>query len=166
MPIPPPVKAVLRKDLLLGGGAGAVLCAVIVGVAIDRAAGNAAVPDQVTVRLRPQLPGRTGAASAGAPLALQANLDVIDAVNGNGVPGDGAPPPMAMRVRMALAAAPGAAPDAAPTVADAGDGDGQSNVIALTVPLAAFTAPDSSGPSGGNDDDAPPPADANAPAPT
>src|SRR3954468_20193913 len=27
MPIPPPVKAVLRKDLLLGGGAGALLCA-------------------------------------------------------------------------------------------------------------------------------------------
>src|SRR6478609_748059 len=34
MPIPPPVKAVLRKDLLLGGGAGALLCAVIAGAVL------------------------------------------------------------------------------------------------------------------------------------
>src|SRR3954451_14285526 len=35
MPIPPPVKAVLRKDLLLGGGAGALLCALVVGAALS-----------------------------------------------------------------------------------------------------------------------------------
>src|SRR5689334_15130181 len=34
MPIPPPVKAVLRKDLLLGGGAGALVCAVIAGAVL------------------------------------------------------------------------------------------------------------------------------------
>src|SRR4051812_45941750 len=34
MPIPPPVKAVLRKDLLLGGAAGTALCAAVVGAAI------------------------------------------------------------------------------------------------------------------------------------
>ena len=33
------------------------------------------------------------------------------------------------------------APASAPTVADAGDGDGQSNVIAPSVPLAAFSRP-------------------------
>src|SRR5438067_2079331 len=132
MPIPPPVKAVLRKDLLLGGGAGALLCALVAGaalsvgslfgfdwgsgdqpaatpatpapvpaargmrlsvanVAVTAAAdgapevalglsldrGAASAPDQVTVRLRPQLPGHAGAAAANAPLALQANLDVI-----------------------------------------------------------------------------------------
>src|SRR3954465_5524758 len=35
MPIPPPVKAVLRKDLLLGGSAGALLCALIAGAALS-----------------------------------------------------------------------------------------------------------------------------------
>src|SRR4051794_41870832 len=35
MPIPPPVKAVLRKALLLGGGAGALLCALIAGAALS-----------------------------------------------------------------------------------------------------------------------------------
>src|SRR3954453_23755143 len=35
MPIPPPVKAVLRKDLLLGGGAGALLCALVAGAALS-----------------------------------------------------------------------------------------------------------------------------------
>ena len=34
MPIPPPVKAALRKDLLLGGAAGTALCAAVVGAAI------------------------------------------------------------------------------------------------------------------------------------
>src|SRR3954468_18170906 len=34
MPIPPPVKAVLRKDLLLGGAAGTALCAALVGAAL------------------------------------------------------------------------------------------------------------------------------------
>src|SRR3954468_15093495 len=34
MPIPTPVKAVLRKDLLLGGAAGTALCAALVGAAI------------------------------------------------------------------------------------------------------------------------------------
>src|SRR3954451_3983348 len=35
MPIPPPVKAVLRKALLLGGGAGARLCALVAGAALS-----------------------------------------------------------------------------------------------------------------------------------
>ena len=35
MPIRPPVKAVMRKDLLLGGGAGALLCAVLIGAALS-----------------------------------------------------------------------------------------------------------------------------------
>src|SRR3954447_2389389 len=35
MPIPPLVKAVMRKDLLLGGGAGALLCALVVGAALS-----------------------------------------------------------------------------------------------------------------------------------
>ena len=34
MPIRPPVKAVLRKDLLLGGGAGGLLCALIAGAVL------------------------------------------------------------------------------------------------------------------------------------
>src|SRR4051812_19699152 len=34
MPIPPPVKAVLQKDLLLGGAAGTALCAALAGAAI------------------------------------------------------------------------------------------------------------------------------------
>src|SRR4051795_4375166 len=34
MPITPPVKAVLRKDLLLGGAAGTALCAAVVGAAL------------------------------------------------------------------------------------------------------------------------------------
>src|SRR4051812_2707968 len=35
MPIPPPVKSLMRKELLLGGSAGAALCAVIVGLALS-----------------------------------------------------------------------------------------------------------------------------------
>src|SRR3954469_13120434 len=37
MPIPPPVKAVLRKDLLLGGAAGTALCAALVAGACPMA---------------------------------------------------------------------------------------------------------------------------------
>ena len=35
MPIPPPVKAVLRKEMLLGGGAGALLCGILVAAALS-----------------------------------------------------------------------------------------------------------------------------------
>src|SRR4051794_26417427 len=96
---------------------------VALGLSLDRGAASAPAPDQVTVRLRPQLPGRAGAAAANAPLALQANLDVIDAIDGGNVPGDGSAA-LAMRVRMTIAST-GAATGTTPTVADAGAGDGQ-----------------------------------------
>src|SRR3954454_23345315 len=137
------------------------------GLSLDRAAASAAGPDQVTVRLRPQLPGRAGAAAANAPLALQAHLDVIDAIDGGNVPGDGSAA-LAMRGRMTIASISGTATGTTPTVADAGAGDGQSNVIAVSVPLAAFADPDhESGPpagGGGGDDTPSPPADPGTPA--
>src|SRR4051812_20744036 len=139
---------------------------VALGLSIDRAAASAAGPDQVTVRLRPQLPGRAGAAAANAPLALQANLDVVDAIDGGNVPGDGTAA-LAMRVRMTIASM-GATTGTAPTVADAGAGDGQSNVIAVSVPLAAFADPghQPGPPTGGGDEGTPPPpADSGTPAP-
>src|SRR3954471_2874264 len=136
---------------------------VALALSIDRGAAGAPAPDQVTVHLPPQLPGRAGAAAADAPLALQAHLDVIDAVDGDNVPGDGSAA-LAMRVRMTIASTPGAGPGTTPTVADAGAGDGQSNVIAVSVPLAAFADPGHE--SGGGDDDTPSaPADPGTPAP-
>src|SRR3954469_18801735 len=131
------------------------------GLSLARGPARAPAPDQVTVRLRPQLPGRAGAAAANAPLALQANLDVIDAIDGGNVPGDGSAA-LAMRVRMTIASTSGASTGTTPTVADAGAGDGQSNVIAVSVPLAAFADPrHESGPpaggGGGDDTPAPPP---------
>src|SRR3954468_21557140 len=141
---------------------------VALGLSLDRGAASAPAPDQVTVRLRPQLPGRAGAAAANAPLALQANLDVIDAIDGGNVPGDGSAA-LAMRVRMTIASTSGASTGTTPTVADAGAGDGQSNVIAVSVPLAAFADPrHESGPpagGGGGDDTPSPPAAPGPPGP-
>jgi hypothetical protein len=112
-------------------------------LAIDRAAATTAatVPDQVTVRLRPQLPSH---AAATGPLALSAHVDVVDApADDHSSDGGVDVPGMQMRVRMSLAPAAAAAPADTPTVADAGAGDSQSqsNVIALSVPLAAFADP-------------------------
>jgi hypothetical protein len=133
-------------------------------LAIDRgsvsAAGAgdpAAVPDQVTVRLRPDLPHD---ASASGPLSLSAHVDVVDApAPDNSSDRSVEVPGMQMRVRMSLTPAVASAPVDTPTVADAGDGDGQSqsNVIALSVPLAAFADPeDHTQPAEPTSPDAPP----------
>jgi hypothetical protein len=122
------------------------------GLAISRGVPNAPAPDQLTVRLRPKLP--SDLTPARGPLALRAHVDVVDAPadsKGHGPskasgPSDGVDVPgLQMRVRMALEPAAPAAGETAPTVADAGDGDGQSNVIAVSVPLAAFADPDHPG---------------------
>jgi hypothetical protein len=108
-------------------------------LALDRAAASAAtVPDAVTVTLRPQLPGHP--ASTG-PLALRTVVDVVDAPAGdNSGEGTATVAGMQMRVRMALAPTASTAP-AAPAVSDAGESDGQSNTIAVDVPLVAFADP-------------------------
>jgi hypothetical protein len=109
----------------------------------DATVSGAAVPNAVTVTLRPQLP--THAASTG-PLALRTVVDVVDApaVDSSG-DGSASVAGMQMRVRMALAPTTTDAP--APTVADGGETDGQSNAIAVDVPLVAFVDPeDHSGP--------------------
>lgn len=116
------------------------------GLAVSRGVASAPVPDQLTVRLRPQLPSDLTPATG--PLALRAHVDVVDAPADSKGPGPSKAssgpsdsvevPGLQMRVRMALEPAAPAADEKAPTVADAGDGDGQSNVIAVSVPLAAF----------------------------
>lgn len=172
-PVPAMTKAVrLRVASLAVTAAADGSPELALGLSLDRGTPNTPVPDQVTVRLRPQLPDRATVASADAPLALQAHVDVVAATNGAGVSGTGDTPGMAMRVRMTLAPTDAATPVTAPTVADAGDGDGQSNVIALVVPLAAFAAPaappaspsgETSGPPYGDDGTPAPPADSPAP---
>ena len=74
-------------------------------------------------------------------------------------PGSVQVPGLQMRIRMTLEAADVAA-DSVPKVADAGEGDGQSNVIALSVPLAAFSGEDTSAPTPPSTDPAPAPAPA------
>jgi hypothetical protein len=109
-------------------------------LAIDRpAATAAAAPEAVTVTLRPQLPSH---AAAAGPLSLRAIVDVVDApADNSSSEGGAAVPGLQMRVRMALSPADSTAATA-PTVADTGDGDGQSNVISVDVPLVAFADPD------------------------
>ncbi len=104
-----------------------------VGLAITNGTATAGVPEQVTVRLRPELPAATE--TGGSALALRAHIDVVDAVAGRGAASAGASP-LQMRVRMAFAAAEGSEP----TVADRGDGDGQSNVLDVQVPLSALAS--------------------------
>jgi hypothetical protein len=134
-------------------------------LAVDGAVSGATAPDNLTVRLRPQLPNDKN--TAVGPLALRAHVDVVDAP-ADGGSGSSNPtgsdsgavqvPSLQVRVRMALEPAATADPASAPTVADAGDGDGQSNVIALSVPLAAFSGDDQPQP------DDPAPADPSTPA--
>jgi len=134
-------------------------------MAVDGAVAGAATPDNVTVRLRPKLPDDKHAAAG--PLALRAHVDVVDAPADDGGPGSSLSsgpgsvqvPGLQMRIRMTLEAADVAA-DSAPKVADGGEGDGQSNVIALSVPLAAFSGEDTSAPTPPSTDPAPAPAPA------
>src|SRR3954463_7164311 len=86
MPIPPPVKAVLRKDLLLGGGAGALLCALIAGAALSVGSlfGFDWGSDQPAATAGPAPP--RPAAPAAPPLRLPAIPDI--------------PPPGARRPRI------------------------------------------------------------------
>ncbi len=134
-------------------------------MAVDGAVAGAATPDKVTVRLRPKLPDDKHAAAG--PLALRAHVDVVDAPaddRGHGSslsagPGSVQVPGLQMRVRMALEPVADTTADSA-KVADAGDGDGQSNVIALSVPLAAFSGADTPAPTPAPTDPAPAPAPA------
>ena len=129
-------------------------------MAVAGAVTGAATPDQVTVRLHPKLPDDKHAAAG--PLALRAHVDVVDAPAGDGGPGaslsagpgSAQVPGLQMRVRMVLEPVADTTADSAPQIADAGEGDGQSNVIALSVPLAAFSSEDKPAPT----DPAPAPA--------
>ena len=133
---------------------------------VEGAVAGAATPDKVTVRLRPKLPDDKHAAAG--PLALRAHVDVVDAPADDGGPGSSLSagpgsvqvPGLQMRVRMALEPVADTTADSAPTVADAGDGDGQSNVIALSVPLAAFSGEDTPAPTPAPTDPSPAPAPA------
>jgi hypothetical protein len=120
-----------------------------VALVIANDAATAGVPEQVTLRLRPDLPDAPQ--PAGAALALRAHIDVVDS------PVTGTPSPLQMRVRMTFAAAE----SSQPTVADRGDGDGQSNVLDVAVPLSALAenAPDGQQPT---PPPATPPAEASA----
>jgi hypothetical protein len=112
-----------------------------VGMGIAGAPVGTDVPDQITLRLRPDLPSTP--VTPGSPLSLHAVVDVVNPPASDARKAAADPAPVQMRVRMALA------PEQpfAPTVQDRSSaGDGQSNVIELTVPLAAFlSAPDTPG---------------------
>jgi hypothetical protein len=87
-----------------------------------------AVPDTVTLHLRPQVPAQLP--KDDPTLALNARLDMVEA------PRTAATDP-ALRMRVRMAIAPAAA--GTPVVQEPGPGDGKSNVIALTVGLDSFT---------------------------
>ena len=133
---------------------------------VEGVVAGAATPDKVTVRLRPKLSDDKHAAAG--PLALRAHVDVVDAPADGGGPGPSLSagpgsvqvPGLQMRVRMALEPVADTTADSAPKVADAGDGDGQSNVIALSVPLAAFSGEDTPAPAPAPTDPSPAPATA------
>jgi hypothetical protein len=132
-----------------------------VNMLISGSDAGSGVPDQVALRLRPDLPAPSSAPATGAPLALHANVDVVNSVKtvrASTVSPTDAPPPLDMRVRMAVAASD----PATPTVRDRGAGGGKSNLIEVTVPLSAFaaTAPDTATPT-----PSPAPGDSPAPAP-
>jgi hypothetical protein len=101
-----------------------------VGLAITNGTATAGVPEQVTLHLRPELP--EDVEPSGSALALRAHIDVVDGAGRNAAGASASP--LQMRVRMAFATADGAEP----TVADRGDGDGQSNVLDVKVPLSAL----------------------------
>jgi hypothetical protein len=114
-------------------------------LAIQGAQPSDALPDTVTLHLRPQIP--SALQSNNSTFALNASVDMVDAPRATS-----ADPALQMRVRMAIAAAPsGTTPASAPVVQDPGPADGKSNVIGLTVPLASFVrAPDGGTPGEGD----------------
>ena len=94
------------------------------------------MPGSVTLHLRPQVPAALSN-DADPTLALKADVDMIDAPRAT--PND---PALRMRVRMTVANAPAGTP----MVQEPAGGDGKSNVIALTVALANFRAPENGTP--------------------
>jgi hypothetical protein len=102
---------------------------------IDGAAPGDALPDTVTLHLRPQIPETT---LTNDTLSLKAQVDMVDAPRF--APTD---PALRLRVRMAIAAAP----TGTPMVQEPGTADGKSNVIALTVALTSFTKVEDTPPS-------------------
>jgi hypothetical protein len=89
---------------------------------------GAAVPEQVTVSLRPEIPSHPEREAT--PLALQAHVDVVDGPAETSTT-------MGLRVRMSLAPATADLP----TIDESGEGDGKSNVVKLAIPLTAFADP-------------------------
>jgi hypothetical protein len=125
----------------------------LVKLGIESARAADALPDTVTLHLRPNVPS-SGSTSDDPSLAFKAHVDMVDAPRTT--PAD---PALRMRVRMTI----GAAQPATPMVQEPAPVEGgKSNVIALTVPLESFrtpedgdtptdeptTPPDSSGPGG------------------
>ena len=97
--------------------------------------GTATLPEQVTVRLRPEIPAHPE--DDATPLALNADVDVVDQPQtAAGSQGDGAPVAMGLRVRMSLV--PATAEVA--TIDEDAQGDGNSNIVKLAVPLTVFNA--------------------------
>jgi hypothetical protein len=118
-------------------------------LAIQGAQPTDALPDTVTLHLRPQVPA--AAQSNNSALALNANVDMVDAPRTTA--GD---PALRMRVRMTIAPAQAGTPTAVPVVQDPGPADGKSNVIGLTVALASFVRAPEGGTPGDGDPTTPP----------
>jgi hypothetical protein len=105
----------------------------LVKLGIENARAADALPDTVTLHLRPNVPS-SGSTENDQSLAFKAHVDMVDAPRPT--PAD---PALRMRVRMTI----GAAQPSTPMVQEPAPADGgKSNVIALTVPLATFRAPD------------------------
>jgi hypothetical protein len=118
-------------------------------LAIQGAQPTDALPDTVTLHLRPQMP--SSAQSNASALALKATVDMVDAPRT--APTD---PALRMRVRMAVSAAQAGTATAVPVVHDPGPADGKSNVIALTVGLQSFVRAPQDGTPGEGDPTTPP----------
>jgi hypothetical protein len=119
-------------------------------LAIEGAQASDALPDTVTLHLRPQIP--SALQSNNSAFALNASVDMVDAPRATS-----ADPALQMRVRMAIAPAPsGTTPASAPVVQDPGPADGKSNVIGLTAPLASFVRAPEGGTPGEGDPTTPP----------
>jgi hypothetical protein len=118
----------------------------LVKLGIENARAADALPDTVTLHLRPNVPS-SGSSQDAASLAFKAHVDMVDAPRTTA-----ADPALRMRVRMTI----GAAEPATPMVQEPAPVEGgKSNVIALTVPLASFRAPDGDNPP--TDQPTPPP---------
>jgi len=119
-------------------------------LAIQGAQPSDALPDTVTLHLRPQIP--SALQSSNSAFALNASVDMVDAPRAASTD-----PALQMRVRMAIAPAPsGTTPTSAPVVQDPGPADGKSNVVGLTVPLASFVRAPENGTPGQGDPTTPP----------